>query len=81
MTGVGIVKQRYVVVLRAGVVEGKVVVVVFTVTTGSRDDAGIVVFGTNVVVIDLGVIVVVGRVVVRGIWVVVDGLTEEVDVV
>ncbi len=81
MTGVGMVKQRYVVVLREGVVEGKVVVVVFTVTTGSTFDAGIVVFGTNVVVIGLDVVVVVGRAVVRGIWEVVNGLTVEVNVV
>jgi hypothetical protein len=81
MTGVGVAKRRYVVVLCADVVEGEVVVVMFTVTTGSTVDAGIVVFGTNVVVIGLGVVVVVGRVVVRGIWVVVDGLTVEVDVV
>jgi hypothetical protein len=67
MTGVGVVKRRYVVVLRADVVEGKVVVVVFTVTTGSGDDAGIVVFGTNVVVIGLDVIVEVGRVVAMGV--------------
>jgi hypothetical protein len=81
MTGVGVVKRRYVVVLRTEVVEGKVVVVVFTVTTGSRDDAGIVAFGTNVVVIGLDVVVEVGRVVARRIWEVVNGLTVEVDVV
>jgi hypothetical protein len=80
MTGVGVVKGRYVVVLRADV-EGEVVVVVFTVTTESTVDAGIVVFGTNVVVIGLEVVVVVGRVVARGIWDVVNGLTAEVDVV
>jgi hypothetical protein len=80
MTGVGVVKGRYVVVLRADV-EGDIVVVVFTVTTESRVDAGIVVFGTNVVVIGLEVVVVVGRVVARGIWDVVNGLTAEVDVV
>ncbi len=74
-------KRRYVVVLRADVVEDKVVVVVFSVTTGSTVDAGIVVFGTNVVVIGLGVVIVVRRVVVRGIWEVVNGLTVEVDVV
>jgi hypothetical protein len=81
MTGVGVVIWRYVVVLRADVVEGKGVVVVFTVTTGSPVDVGTVVFGTNVVVISLGVVVVVGRVVARGIWVVVNSLTVEVDVV
>ncbi len=59
-------KRRYVVVLRADVVEGKVFVV-FTVTTGSGDDAGIVVFGANVVVIGLDVVVEVGRVVARGV--------------
>jgi hypothetical protein len=67
MTGVGVVKRRYVVVLRAEVVEGKIVAEVFTVTTGSRDDAGIVVFGTNVVVTGLDVVVEEGRVVARGV--------------
>jgi hypothetical protein len=64
---VGVVKRRYVVVLRADVVEGKVVVVEFTVTTGSGDDAGIVIFGTNGVVIGSDVAVEVGRVVARGV--------------
>ncbi len=63
----GVVKRRYVVVLRADVVEGKVVVVEFTVTTGSGDDAGIVIFGTNGVVIGSDVAVEVGRVVARGV--------------
>jgi hypothetical protein len=67
VTGIGVVKRRYVVVLRADVVEGKVVVVVFTVTTGSGDDAGIVVFGAIVVVTGLDVVVGVGRVVARGV--------------
>jgi hypothetical protein len=64
---VGVVKRQYVVVLRADVVEGRVVVVVFTVTTGSRDDAGMVVFGAIVVVTGLDVVVEVGRVVARGV--------------
>ncbi len=61
------VKRRYVVILRADVVEGRVVVVVFTVTTGSEDDAGMVVFGATVVVTGLDVVVEVGRVVARGV--------------
>ncbi len=66
-TGAGVVKRRYVVVMRADVVEGRVVVVVFTVTTGSGDDTGMVVFGAIVVVTGLDVVVEVGRVVVRGV--------------
>ncbi len=61
--GKGVVGRRYVVVLRVDVVEGTVVVVIFTVTTGSGDNAGRVVFGAIVVVTGLGVVVVVGSVV------------------
>ncbi len=61
--GKGVVDRRYVVVLRVDVVEGRVGVVVFAVTTGSGDDAGKVVFGVFVVVTGLGVVVVVRRVV------------------
>ncbi len=61
--GKGVVGRRYVVVLRVDVVEGRVVVVAFTVTTGSGDNAGKVVFGAIVVVTGLGVVVVVGSVV------------------
>jgi hypothetical protein len=80
-TGMGVVKRRYVVVLRADVVDGRVDVVVFTVTTGSRDDAGMVKFVAIVVVTGLGVVVVVGSVVARGAREVVTGLTVEVNVV
>ncbi len=66
-TGMGVVKRRYVVVLRVDVVEERVGVVVFTVTTGSRDDVGRVVFGAIVVVTGLGVVVVVGSVVGVGV--------------
>ncbi len=52
--------------MRVDVVEAGVDVVVFTVTTGSGDNAGRVVFGTIVVVTGLGVIVVVGSVVGEG---------------
>ncbi len=61
------VKRQYVVVLRADVVEGKFVVVVFSDTTRSGDDPGIVVFGAIVVVTGLDVVVGVGRVVARGV--------------
>jgi hypothetical protein len=61
--GKGVVGRRYVVVLRVDVVEGKVVVVTFTVTTGFGDSAGRVVFGAIVVLTGLGVVVVVGSVV------------------
>jgi hypothetical protein len=61
--GKGVVDRRYVVVLRVDVVEARVDVVVFAVTTGSGDNAGRVVFGAFVVVTDLGVVVVVGSVV------------------
>ncbi len=64
--GKEVVGRRYVVVLRVDVVEGKVVVVIFTVTTGSKDNAGRVVFGAIVVVTGLGVVVVVGSVVGEG---------------
>ncbi len=64
--GKDVVGRRYVVVLRVEVVEGKVVVVIFTVTTGSGDSAGKVVFGAIIVVTGLGVVVVVGSVVGRG---------------
>ncbi len=64
--GKGVVERRYVVVLRVDVVEGRVVVVVFTVTTGSGDNEGRVVFGAIVVVTGLGVVVVVGSVVGEG---------------
>ena len=62
-TGMGVVNRRYVVVLRVDVVDGGVDVVVFTVTTGSGDNAGRVVFGAIVVVTGLGVVVVLGSVV------------------
>ncbi len=65
-TGDGVVDRRYVVVLRVDVVDGGVDVVVFTVTTGSGDDAGRVVFDAIVVVTGLGVVVVVGGVVSKG---------------
>ena len=61
--GEGVVKRRYVVVLRVDAVEAKVVVVTSTVTTGSGDNAGRVVFGAIVVVTGLGVVVVLGSVV------------------
>ena len=61
--GKGVVERRYVVVFRVDVVEGKVVVVTFKVTTGSGDSAGRVVFGEIVVVTGLGVVVVLGSVV------------------
>ncbi len=48
------------------VVEAGVDVVIFTVTTGSGDNAGRVVFGTIVVVTGLGVVVVVESVVGKG---------------
>jgi hypothetical protein len=64
--GKGVVGRRYVVVLRVDVVEAKVVVVTFSVTTGSGDNAGRVVFGAIVVVTGLGVVVVVGSVVGEG---------------
>jgi hypothetical protein len=64
--GEGVVERRYVVVLRVDVVEAGVDVVVFTVTTGSGDNAGRVVFGAIVVVTGLGVVVVVGSVVGEG---------------
>ncbi len=64
--GKDVVERRYVVVLRVDVVEGGVDVVVFTVTTGSGDNAGRVVFGAIVVVTGLGVVVVVGSVVGEG---------------
>ncbi len=64
--GEGVVKRRYVVVLRVDVVEAGVDVVVFTVRTGSGDNAGRVVFGAIVVVTGLGVVVVVGSVVGEG---------------
>ncbi len=64
--GKDVVGRRYVVVFRVDVVEGKVVVVTFTVTTGSRDSAGRVVFGAIVVVTGLSVVVVVGSVVGEG---------------
>ena len=63
----GVVERRYVVVLRVDVVEAGVDVVVFTVTTGSGDNAGRVVFGAIVVVTGLGVVVVVGSVVGEGV--------------
>ena len=64
--GEGVVERRYVVVLRVDVVEAGVNVVVFTVTTGSGDNAGRVVFGAIVVVTGLGVVVVLGNVVGEG---------------
>jgi hypothetical protein len=64
--GEGVVERRYVVVLRVDVVEAGVDAVVFSVTTGSRDNAGRVVFGAIVVVTGLGVVVVVGSVVGEG---------------
>ncbi len=66
-TGKGVVDRRYVVVLRVDVVDGGVDVVVFTITTGSGDDVGRVVFGAIVVVTGLGVVVVVGSVVGEGV--------------
>jgi hypothetical protein len=80
-TGMGMVNRRYVVVLRVDVVDGGVDVVVFTVTTGSGDDAGMVEFGTIAVVTGPNVVVVVGRVVTGGVREVVTGLMVEVDVV
>ncbi len=65
-TGEGVVGRRDVVVLRVDVVEAGVNVVVFTVTTGSGDNAGRVVFGEIVVVTGLGVVVKVGSVVGEG---------------
>ena len=64
--GKSVVDRRYVVVLRVDVVKAGVDVVVFTVTTGSGDNAGRVVFGAIVVVTGLGVVVVVGSVVGEG---------------
>ncbi len=64
--GKSVVDRRYVVVLRVDVVKAGVNVVVFTVTTGSGDNAGRVVFGAIVVVTGLGVVVVVGSVVGEG---------------
>ena len=64
--GEGVVGRRDVVVLRVNVVEGGVDVVVFTVTTGSGDNAERVVFGAIVVVTGLSVVVVVGSVVSKG---------------
>ncbi len=61
-----VVDRRYIVVLSVDVVEAGVDVVVFTVTTGSGDNAGRVVFGAIVVVTGLGVVVVVGSVVGEG---------------
>ena len=65
--GKGVVDRRYVVVLRVDVVDGRVDVVVFTVTTGSGDDVGRVVFSAIVMVTGLGVVVVVGSVVGGGV--------------
>ena len=65
--GKGVVGRRYFVVLRVDVVEGRVVVVVFTVTTGSGDDVGRVVFSAIVMVTGLGVVVVVESVVGGGV--------------
>jgi hypothetical protein len=65
--GKGVVDRRYVVVLRVDVVDGRVEDVVFTVTTGSGDDMGRVVFGAILVVTGLGVVVVVGSVVGVGV--------------
>ena len=64
--GKDVVERRYVVVLRVDVVEGGVDVVVFTVTTGSGDNAERVLFGAIVVVTGLSVVVVVGSVVGEG---------------
>ncbi len=64
--GKSVVDRRYVVVLRVDVVKAGVDVVVFTVTTGSGDNAGKVVFGAIVVVTGLNVVVVVGSVVGEG---------------
>jgi len=64
--GEDVVGRRDVVVLRVDVVEGGVDVVVFTVTTGSVDNAERVVFGAIVVVTGLSVVVVVGSVVSKG---------------
>ena len=61
--GEDVVGRRDVVVLRVDVIEAGVDVVIFTVTTGSGDNAGRVVFGTIVVVTGLGVVVVLGSVV------------------
>ncbi len=80
-TGMNVVKRRYVVVLRADVVDEGIEVAVFTVTTGFGDDAGRVEFGAIVVVTGLGVVVVVGSVVAGGGREVVTGLLVEVDVV
>jgi hypothetical protein len=80
-TGMGVVNRRCVVVLRVDVVNGGVVVVVFTVTTGSGDDAGMVEFGAIVVVTGPNVVVVVGRVVAGAVREVVISLLVEVDVV
>jgi hypothetical protein len=66
-TGNDVVDRRYVVVLRVDVVDGRVDVVVFTVTTGSGDDVGRVVFGAIVVVTGLGAVVVVESVVGGGV--------------
>ncbi len=66
-TGNGVVDRRYVVVLRVDVVDGRVDVVVFTVTTGSGDDVGRVVFGAIVGVTGLGAVVVVESVVDVGV--------------
>jgi hypothetical protein len=65
--GKGVVDRRYVVVLRVDVVDGRVDVVVLTVTTGSGDDVERVVVGAIVVVTGLGVVVVVGSVVGGGV--------------
>ena len=64
--GEDVVGRRDVVVLRVDVVEAGVDVVIFTVTTGSGDNEGRVVFGAMVVVTSLSVVVVVGRVVGEG---------------
>ena len=64
--GKNVVGRRDVVVLRVDVVEGGVDVVVFTVTTGSGDNAERVVFGAIVVVTGLSVVIVVGSVVSKG---------------
>jgi hypothetical protein len=65
--GEGLVGRRDVVVLRVDVVEAGIDVVIFTVTTGSGDNAGRVVFGTIVVVTGLSVVVVVGSIVGEGV--------------
>jgi len=64
--GEDVVGRRDVVVLRVDVVEAGVDVVIFTVTTGSGDNAGRVVFGAIVVVTGLSVVIVVGSVVSKG---------------